>query len=286
MICSMTAFARVELAAASGALTWELRSVNHRYLDVTIKLPDEVRVVETAVRERIAGSIRRGKLDAVLRYAPQAGNALQIDHQQLDQLIKTVQQVERDLDNPSRVSALDLMHWPGIMQATRIDGELLQQAALQSLGQALSQLVTNRQREGEALQALLLSRCGALDQQVEQVRQRLPQVVEAQRTRLKQRLAEFQAELDPQRLEQEMVYLIQRQDVEEELDRLGAHLAETRRVLAGGEPVGRRLDFLMQELNREVNTLASKSLDPQLTYSAVDMKVLIEQMREQIQNIE
>ncbi len=290
MIHSMTAFARAETQTPWGQMAWELRSVNHRYLDVYLRLPEDFRRLENDVRQRIGARLARGKVEATLNFRPDpaAGGALQLNAPLLDALLEAARRVDERLARPAPVSAIDVLRWPGMVESAAPDLDALRETALALLDQALDELVETRRREGARLAALVEERLNALAPLVTKVRQRRPEVVEAARRRLLERLDSLRQELDPQRLEQEVALLAQRLDVEEELDRLAAHLDEVRRLLhqTAPKPVGRRLDFLMQELNREANTLASKSADVDTTRAAVDMKVLIEQMREQIQNIE
>ena len=288
MIRSMTAFARQEALGEWGALQLELRSVNHRYLEVNPRLPEELRQLEPKIREQIGKQLSRGKVDCTVRYQPPrevAGElVLNLD------LVKKLSHASREVDaliyNPAPINAFEVLRWPGVLESSNIDEGQLQSETLNVLEKALEELKDNRTREGEKLRSIILQRCEAADEVVAAVRQRLPEVLAALRQRLKDRLAEVSRELDEGRLEQEMVLQAQKLDVDEEMDRLETHLAEVRRVLERDEPVGRRLDFLMQELNREANTLGSKSADSETTRASVELKVLIEQMREQIQNIE
>jgi len=287
MIRSMTAFARAEAETPWGDLAWELRSVNHRYLDIFLRLPEDFRRLENDVRARINQRLARGKVEATLVFKARPGQGgLNLNDDLLDALITAVGTVEARLARPAPVSPTDLLRWPGVVEAATPDLEALHARTLALLDEALDDLVAVREREGARLAALIEERLNALEDWVRRVRRRRPEVIEAQRRRLRERLEELAGEVDGQRLEQEMALLIQRLDVDEELDRLDTHLQEVRRQLRGDGPVGRRLDFLMQELNREANTLASKSADAETTRAAVEMKVLIEQMREQIQNIE
>ncbi len=288
MIQSMTAFAREQEAGVEGDLVWELRSVNHRFLEVYVRLPEDLRGLEGAVRERIAARLRRGKLDATLRYQPTLGAAAQwrVNRPLVEQFIAAHGEVAGLLGHGESLTATDILRWPGVLQEQGMDPTPLQERALALLGRALSTLQATRKREGERLAELIRERCQRLGDCVAQVRTRMPEVLAEMRQRVQTRLAEVMAELDPTRVEQELVLLAQRLDVDEEMDRLGAHIQEVGQVLRSAEAVGRRLDFLMQELQREANTLTSKSSDLAITRLAVDMKVLIEQMREQIQNIE
>jgi uncharacterized protein (TIGR00255 family) len=284
----MTAFARESATGELGELTWELRSVNHRFLEVFVRLPEDLRALDPAVRERVNARLGRGKLDCALRFSavPGAGTSLALNLPYLRQLLAAGEEVAHLLGRPAEADAFDLLRWPGVVQERDMDLGPVREQALALLDAALDAMVVVREREGERLAALIRERCERLLVSVARVRERMPQVMEEVRRRILDRLAEVRAELDPQRLEQELALLAQRLDVDEEMDRLAAHVEEVGSVLASAEPVGRRLDFLMQELNREANTLGSKSADVEVTRLAVDMKVLIEQMREQVQNIE
>ncbi len=288
MARSMTAFARVDQCDERGELAWELRSVNHRYLEVFARLPEEFRVLEPRVRERVNQRLGRGKVECVLRYRPVAGvtERIQLNETYLDQLMAVMEQVRGLLPSAREPDLLQVLSWPEVVLTTTADLTPVQEQAMALLEKALDELVATREREGARLAELIRTRCDQLEVQVEKARQRMPQVVEAIRERLRARLEEVVQNLDEERLEQEMVLLAQRLDVDEEMDRLATHLQEVKRVLELDEPVGRRLDFLMQELNREANTLGSKSADAETTAISVEMKVLIEQMREQVQNIE
>jgi len=288
MIASMTGFARRETSGSWGTLVCELRSVNHRFLEVGFRLPDELRATEGELRARLTKQLRRGKVDCSISYRRPQGTsgALDIDAAGLERLLAAVHVVNRALPLPATVNALDVLRWPGVLRDEASGADELQQAALGLFGQTLEELVATRAREGVRLRELLGERCTSLETLVAGVRARLPEVQARMRARLNERLAEITASPDPERLEQELAILLQRLDVDEELERLTGHIEEVRRVLAGTEAAGRRLDFLMQELNREANTLSSKSQDLETTRSAVDMKVLIEQMREQVQNAE
>jgi uncharacterized protein (TIGR00255 family) len=288
MTCSMTAFARCEGSTKNGLLVWELRSVNHRFSEVSPRLPEELRFLEPRVRERIAVCIKRGKIDANLRYQLVAAEDLpiEIDRELTVRLTRVTREVDQLLYNPAPVNALEVLRWPGVIKVPEQDIERLSIDVLALLDDALAELLETRAREGAKLKAIIETRCEAVEAQVATVVARLPEILQTLRGRLQERVQEIQAELDPARVEQEIVILIHKADVDEELDRLHTHVTEVRRVLEQDEPVGRRLDFLMQELNREANTLGSKSVHVDLTNASVNLKVLIEQMREQIQNIE
>jgi uncharacterized protein (TIGR00255 family) len=288
MIRSMTAFARSERTEQWGTACWELRSVNNRYLDVTPRLPEEARAVESAVRERVRAKLGRGKVDCSLRLSLGASNnaSLEVNLELAKRVADATREIDALIHDPSRVNAIDVLRWPGVVQTQSPDVDALGKAVLGLLDESLAQLVATREREGQHIAALLSQRCDDIQAIIEAVRKRLPEVLEACRQRLRDRLAELVEQLNEERLEQEIALVAQKTDVAEELDRLDAHVKEVRRVVEKEQPAGRRLDFLMQELNREANTLGSKSIDTETTRASVDLKVLIEQMREQIQNVE
>jgi uncharacterized protein (TIGR00255 family) len=294
MIRSMTGFARAERNSESGSVVWEIRSVNHRYLEVGLRLSEELRSAESEYRQRILGAAKRGKVDAILQYRPPAGagRGLELDEAFLEELIAKSHDVARQatarggsLEQPT---PLDLLRWPGVLKERPTDGAPLQAMALAALEEALASFAEHRGREGERIAAMLHGRCRQLEGLVHAVRARLPEVRARLTTRLQERIAALGMPADShrERVEQEIALLLTRMDVDEELDRLTSHIAEVDKALGGDEPAGRRLDFLMQEFNREANTLSSKSQDPETTRCAVEMKVLIEQMREQVQNVE
>jgi uncharacterized protein (TIGR00255 family) len=288
MIASMTGFARREISGVWGALVCELRSVNHRFLEAGFRLPDDLRSAEGELRQRLARDVKRGKVDCSIthRRVQGAETGLEVDPAALERLLATVRDLSRTLPGNHTVNVLDVLRWPGVLRDESEDSDELLKAAYTVFGGTLEDLVAARAREGERLRELIEQRCNGMEALVAHVRTRLPEVHTRVRARLDERLAELKAQVDQDRLEQELAILLQRLDVDEELDRLTGHITEIRRVVGGNEPAGRRLDFLMQELNREANTLSSKSQDLETTRSAVDMKVLIEQMREQVQNIE
>jgi uncharacterized protein (TIGR00255 family) len=288
MIASMTGFARHDTEAEGQSLVWELRSVNHRYLDLRIQLPDALRALETEVRAQLQQSLGRGKVDAVLRLeSPGEEAGIRFDPVRAKALITTIREIDQMMVNGARVSALDILTWPGIIQRdAALEADVLRPAVLEALDGAIADLRAMRAAEGEALRQALETRLAAYSDLIRQLRERRTAIVEEQRERLRARIAELDLTLDPQRLEQEVALLAQRLDVDEELDRLDGHVAAMREILGRDEPVGRRLDFLMQEFNREANTLGSKSHDLETTRVAMEMKVLTEQMREQVQNIE
>ena len=286
MIHSMTAFARAEQAGTNGTLSWELRSVNHRYLEPHLRLPESFRDLEGAVREALRNGLSRGKVECTLRFSDDTGKALQVDLQRAAQLVAAAESVAGLIKQPAALNPLEVLGWPGVLVADAADPQALNQSALSLFTQALNDLKSGRAREGAELAKLLNERLDSILEQVAELRELVPQMLAGQRQKILDRCAEMQAELDPQRLEQELVILAQKSDVAEELDRLNTHVSEVRRVLKAGGQAGRRLDFLMQELNREANTLGSKAFDTRSTQAAVNLKVLIEQMREQVQNIE
>ncbi|MBU59619.1 MAG: YicC family protein [Alcanivorax sp.] len=287
MIRSMTAFARADRRLQGADLAWELRSVNHRYLELMPRLPDALRGLENALRERCRQRLGRGKVDITLRYQPDDTDAeLELNEDLVKRLSEAARRVGDLVLHAGQVNPLEILQFPGVLSARQIDNDALETAALELLDEALDALIATRDREGEQLAKLIHDRLDRVEHEVERVRQALPGIRDALRQRLKQRVEEATDSPDPDRLEQELVLAAQKMDVDEELDRLVTHVAEVRRVVRKGGLIGRRLDFLMQELNREANTLASKSVDADTTAAAVELKVLIEQMREQIQNIE
>ena len=289
MIVSMTGFARRETAGSWGSLVCELRSVNHRFLEASLRLPEELRSLDPELRAQFGRDLRRGKIDCTvtLRKADTSGRSLDLDREVLARLMERVREINQLAGSqPVSLDALETLRWPGVLKDVDTGTEELLAAARALASATVRELGQARAREGERLAELIEQRCAGLITLVAQVRTRLPEIKTRARARLDERLAELKAEVSAERLEQEVALLLQRLDVDEEIDRLGAHVAEIRRITAGSEPAGRRLDFLMQELNREANTLSSKSQDLETTRAAVDMKVLIEQLREQVQNIE
>jgi uncharacterized protein (TIGR00255 family) len=287
MVASMTAFARQTGEGDWSQSVWELRSVNHRYLDISIKLPEGLRGLESLVRERISACLNRGKIECTLRHDLNVGEGkLSVNWDVARRVTQAASEVAALLPQSAPINPLDVLRWPGVIANDLGDVDALATKILSLLDRALETLVATRLREGEKLRALLESRCSHAIDRVGQLRQQLPQILAKIGERYRERLQELGPSLDPGRLEQEMLLTAQKLDVAEELDRLDTHIAEVRRLLQENGPNGRRLDFLMQELNREANTIASKSGHVDSTGAAVDLKVLIEQMREQIQNIE
>lgn len=288
MIRSMTAFSRQDTQGEWGALTCEIRAVNHRYLEPAFRLPDALRELENRFREVMRGALKRGKVDVALRLQLAESNRerFEINHELAAALNEAANQVNRILDNPAHINALDIMRWPGVMETPEQDTGPVKAAALELFERALNDLTAAREREGQRLKPLFDERLDAMGHLVADVRALMPELLAQQERHLRERFEKARVELEPERVSQEMVMVAQKSDVAEELDRLDAHIREVTDTLAGDGAVGRRLDFLMQELNREANTLSSKSIDARVTRAAVDLKVLIEQMREQVQNIE
>jgi len=289
MIRSMTGFARRERQGLWGTLTCELRSVNHRYLELSLRLPEDLRGLENDARQLLSATLRRGKVDAgvYLRGAPAGAAAIEINQALVEQVVAGATAVRAVAGNAAgTVNPLDVLRWPGVIRDSERDITPIVAAATDLLRETAADLNDARAREGARIRDMLVQRCDALRESVTAVRARLPEVAARIRARVLERVAQLGSSVDAERLEQEIALLAHKMDVEEELDRLGSHIAETLQVLDSKEPSGRRLDFLMQEFNREANTLSSKSQDTETTRAAVDMKVLIEQMREQVQNVE
>ena len=287
MIRSMTAFADGDISADNLTILCELRSVNHRYSDVSVKLPERLRFVEADARRLIAEKLKRGKIECALSYKKQASdNSFNINREIVEKLLMATAGVEALMSNPQPFSALEVLAFPGVQQETETDKEALREKVVKLLESTLDKMLETRAREGAQLAQLLEDRCQKINLLVEAAHKRMPDVLHNLRSKLTSRVLEMVAEPNFDRLEQELVLLAQKLDVAEELDRLETHVAEVQRTLKQPEPTGRRLDFLMQEMNREANTLGSKSADREMTKISNDLKVLIEQMREQIQNIE
>ena len=292
MLKSMTAFARVQETCDAGVLTWEIRSVNHRYLELGLKLPDDFKSLEPDIRKLTSLYLKRGKVDLGLRY--KLNQAQEGDVKLNEDIVRKLRQVEQDILNivheGKKLSVADILGWPGVIAESEKDLSPLVSMAVSSLKNALEQLIETREVEGQALQEMITSRCSQINEIVQQLRTHRPAMMgtirEKWENNLNEKLKQWSEGADNSRLEQELVILAQKLDVDEELDRIDTHIAEVEKVLKRKEAVGRRLDFLMQELNREANTLGSKSQDGQTTQWSVDLKVLIEQMREQVQNIE
>jgi uncharacterized protein (TIGR00255 family) len=287
MIQSMTAFARGQAQGDWGSLTCELRSINHRYLELSVRMPDTLQSTEMAVRERVRQVIKRGKVECFFRYQPKdTVSQFVVDDALVDQLCVKAQQVAKQLDNAAAINPLEVLKWPGVLQVTEMNNELVQAQLVALLDTVLVDLMSARQREGDQLKKLCLQRLENMSVQLDHVRQRLPIILVLQRQKILARFHDAQLSLDPERVEQELVMVAHKIDISEELERLDTHLIEVKRCLEKDDAMGRRLDFLMQELNREANTLGSKSVDAETTLASVELKVLIEQLREQVQNIE
>jgi uncharacterized protein (TIGR00255 family) len=295
MIRSMTGFARRELVADWGQLAWELRAVNHRYLEIGLRLPEEFRAVEGQFRQSIGAAAKRGKIDGTLYFRPAArASSLEVNRELVGRVLEQARDVARDYQSErapdirlaSALNPIDVLRWPGVIRDMTFDIEPILASSHRLLADALGEFNSTRTSEGVRLRDFLQQRCAALGQLVTAVERRLPEVRTRIRTRLNEKLAQLAVPANPERVEQELVLLAQKMDVDEEIERLRGHIEETVKNIGTPEPAGRRLDFLMQELNREANTLSSKSNDLETTRAAIDMKVLIEQMREQVQNIE
>ncbi len=291
MVYSMTAYAQKEEMTPWGKLQWELRSVNHRYLEVSTRLADDFRLLESEVKTVINRSIKRGKVYCQLNFEPMETQSQQIHInqtlvEQLAQVYHSVENMDNMTSKLAPINFLELLQWPEVMKTDAIDFTTIKTMAIELLEVILLDFLQTRQREGDQLKLIIMQRCQSLQQYVEQIQQHYPSVIKTIKTKLTQRLQEVVEELDQQRLEQEMVLFAYKLDIAEELDRLQSHIKEVQDTLSKEEAIGRRLDFLMQEMNREANTLTSKSSDITITKIAVEIKVLIEQIREQVQNIE
>jgi uncharacterized protein (TIGR00255 family) len=288
MVQSMTAYARREKKYVWGILTYEMRSVNHRFLEMSFKLPEELRVLEMELRSCIKQKLKRGKLDILLQIQWSQDENEKLDYNQslAKRLADTLHDIDKSIYNPAPVNAVDILMWTGVLTSKTLQMDEFKPEILQDMNEVLDELIACRTREGEAIKQMIIQRSDEIQHICGLVKAQIPEILQSQRQRLQQRLEQFKADLDNDRLEQEMVFLAQKADVDEELDRITTHMTEIARVLKQDEAIGRRLDFLMQELNREANTLGSKSISKITTQAAVDLKVLIEQMREQIQNIE
>ena len=288
MLHSMTGFARESVETALGTLSWEIRAVNHRYLDVQFKLPEDLRPKEQAFRQQASATLSRGKVECGLyfRRAVDQQTEMQVDTELVELLGKRISELSAKLPATAAINPVEILRWPGVMKQPEIDAEPLFGEAESLLETTLQAINVMRQSEGQRIEEMLESRCAEIEGIAKAVRKRMPEVLAASRAKQRERIEKLDVEADPARLEVELALIAQKIDVDEELDRLESHLVEIRNAIAGEKAVGRRLDFLMQELNREANTLGSKSADTETTKAAVDLKVLIEQMREQIQNVE
>lgn len=289
MVHSMTAYARAEQEVSDGlVLTWELKSVNHRFLEAQFRMPEPLRELEQELRELLRRHLGRGKVDATLRAEAGGGSQrMQLNRPLLLQILAILEQVRRDAPEMGAPSSMDILRWPGMLAGEQsLDAGELRESVSDLFESALAELIGHRRREGEALRDTLTGRLDAIDDLIEQIRRQTTSAAHQVQQRLRQRLADLQANVDPERLEQEVALLASRGDIAEELDRLRIHVEEARTNLRGPGPHGRRLDFLTQELNREANTVGAKALLAETSQRAVDLKVVIEQIREQVQNLE
>ncbi|MCX8650811.1 YicC family protein [Gilliamella sp. B2776] len=288
MISSMTAYARKEMNQSWGTASWELRSVNQRYLETYIRMPEQFRSLEPIIRERLRSRLTRGKIECNLRFELDPASQhqeLSLNQDLAKQVLNAVHWIQTEYKSGD-VNPIDVLRWPGVLSAKEQNLDTISQEIVALLDTAIDELIAVREREGEVLRDLIIQRLESITVEVEKIRQWMPQILEWQKERLHNKLAEANLELDKSRLEQEIVLMAQRIDVAEELDRLMTHVKETYAILKKNEAIGRRLDFMMQEFNRESNTIASKSINADVTASAIELKVLIEQIREQVQNIE
>ena len=288
MMLSMTAFSRQQADREWGSLTWELRSINHRYLETSVRLPESFRSLENVIRDTVRKKLNRGKIECQLRFQAleTSQSDLQLNKEVIAKLVRANSEINKITDLDNQLTSVEILRWPGVVTDQGSDAGTIEKEALDLFIAALDDLVSSRAREGEALKGMLNQRIVSIREIVASIREKMPDIICGQRKNLFERLEELKAELEPTRLEQEIAILAQKADVDEELDRLDSHLDEVGRVIESNGQKGRRLDFLMQELNREANTLSSKSIVVDTTLGAVELKVLIEQMREQIQNIE
>ena len=288
MVYSMTAFSRQQLEHEWGSLTWEIRSVNHRYLEPSVRLPENFRSLENPIRRQLRDKLYRGKIECQLRVRTVEANQIdwQLNLDLISQLTKANLEINSNIGGDYKLSSLDILKWPGVISDQPIDEEIFNKEAMGLFEKALDDLMVVREREGASLRDAILKRIASIQRIIDSIQAKMPSIILKQKENLLNKLEDIKAEFEPTRLEQEITLLAQKADVDEELDRLNSHLQEAKRVLDSDGQIGRRLDFLMQELNREANTLSSKSIVVETTQSAVELKVLIEQMREQIQNIE
>tara|TARA_B100000686_G_C16591203_1_gene863452 strand:- start:229 stop:1095 length:867 start_codon:yes stop_codon:yes gene_type:complete len=288
MMLSMTAFSRQQADKEWGSLIWELRSVNHRYLETSVRLPESFRGLENVIRDTIRKKLNRGKIECQLRFqvVEASQSDLQLNKELIAKLVRANDEINQIADLNNQLTSAEILRWPGVVADQDVDADTIEREAIDLFTAALDDLVSSRVREGEALKGMLNQRVVSIREIVASIRQKIPEIICGQRKNLLEKLEELKAELEPTRLEQEIAILAQKADVDEELDRMDSHLKEVERIIESNGQKGRRLDFLMQELNREANTLSSKSIVVGTTLGAVELKVLIEQMREQIQNVE
>ena len=288
MIHSMTAYGRVENSEGQNSISCEIRSVNHRYSEISIRLPEELRPLEQKIRDHISGKIKRGKIECNIRIEKHNAydESLSINQDLLKNIIEAAKRINSDLSTSAPLDSLDLLRWPGVLEKSTLDVEEIGKLLFPLVKEAIDIVIDTRQREGEKIKKMLTDRCTKIKEIINNVQKQIPDILKNYRKKLTQRVQEISDEIDNDRLEQELLFLSQKADIEEEIDRLGAHVDEVVRVIDRKEPIGRRLDFLMQEMNRESNTLGSKSNHIYTSNASVELKVVIEQMREQIQNIE
>jgi len=288
MMLSMTAFSRQQADKEWGSLIWELRSVNHRYLETSVRLPESFRGLENVIRDSVRKKLNRGKIECQLRFqvVEASQSDLQLNKELIAKLVRANDEINQIADLNNQLTSAEILRWPGVVADQDVDADTIEREAIDLFTAALDDLVSSRVREGEALKGMLNQRVVSIREIVASIRQKIPEIICGQRKNLLEKLEELKAELEPTRLEQEIAILAQKADVDEELDRMDSHLKEVERIIESNGQKGRRLDFLMQELNREANTLSSKSIVVGTTLGAVELKVLIEQMREQIQNVE
>lgn len=288
MMLSMTAFSRQQADKEWGSLIWELRSVNHRYLETSVRLPESFRGLENVIRDTVRKKLNRGKIECQLRFqvVEASQSDLQLNKELIAKLVRANDEINQIADLDNQLTSAEILRWPGVVADQDVDADTIEREAIDLFTAALDDLVSSRVREGEALKGMLNQRVVSIREIVASIRQKIPEIICGQRKNLLEKLEELKAELEPTRLEQEIAILAQKADVDEELDRMDSHLKEVERIIESNGQKGRRLDFLMQELNREANTLSSKSIVVGTTLGAVELKVLIEQMREQIQNVE
>lgn len=284
----MTAFSLKTLTASWGNLQCEIRSVNNRYLETQFRLADELRSLEPAFKDALVQKIKRGKLECTFRFTPstQQQTNINLNDEKLLALLSACKQVSTKFHQPSEINPLQILNWPGIIDDVKIDLQPILEAAKQLFDESLNDLITGRRAEGERLQTALVSRLSTMKKIVADEKERQPKLATAYREKLLQKITSVSLQYETERFEQELVYALNKMNVDEEIDRLLSHFEEIDNIFKRNEPVGRRLDFIMQELNREANTLGAKSIDMQTTKTSVELKVLIEQMREQVQNIE
>ena len=284
----MTAYGRVENSEGQNSISCEIRSVNHRYSEISIRLPEELRPLEQKIRDHISGKIKRGKIECNIRIEKHNAydESLSINQDLLKNIIEAAKRINSDLSTSAPLDSLDLLRWPGVLEKSTLDVKEIDKLLFPLVNEAIDIVVDTRQREGEKIKKMLTDRCTKIKEIISNVKKQIPDILKNYRKKLIQRVQEISDELENDRLEQELLFLSQKADIEEEIDRLGAHVDEVVRVIDRKEPIGRRLDFLMQEMNRESNTLGSKSNHIYTSNASVELKVVIEQMREQIQNIE